>query len=785
MSCPCDETTWPPPLDIPAGLSDLPRQQFVFAELRRAMLDKAKNQAGLSEWRARAADDFGVMWLELWAYVGELLSLYDKAIADESYVRTAKLRPSLRRLLESLGYVPTPAVAASVELALFADGVRPVELPTGTGFRSGAFDDEPPQVFELVAPATIHPFLNRFEVITPTTTTLSGTVEWFYLDPATAQLAIDDWFLIELGTSAANCHTRKAANVERIVDDAKRRLVKVTMDRAIVLASPVALTAISIRKPTQWAALKKPFGTEKSYTFSSGGSTGYDFEWTLDRLYPEPREGTRALIKCFDEVRWVNVYRHDALQATVVTDVTDLFSLIYVIENVDDPSRMEATDSQEWLDLVGHDAAHTMFTVCTAMIRAGKVVGEALPAILPTDPLKLKRTRVPVNSTAATARLIVRDGEERAVGVDGTVDLAKAELDVASDAWTPALAAPLEAFGNIVTAVRGQSVPGEILGSGDATVESQSFKLAKKPLTYVAAAGADNAAGVASTLTVWVDGLQWTEVASFFGQAADAQVYIVRQNDDSESFVTFGDGIRGARLTTGVDNVVASYRFGAGAASPPAGSIAQLAKPVPGLQKVIGPLEAGGGEDAEDAESIRELAPRSALLLGRAISIEDFEVAAQATPGVTTAKADWTWDGTCQRPVVKVWIVAGPGVDETVAARLAEISDPNTPIFVDFATAVTASLTIDLELDPKRVASDVLASVEDALLGDDGWLLPENLGIAEPLLRSPLLARLLSITGVTGVKGLTWNGSPFTGFGVDPGTGSYFELTNDTAVTGS
>jgi predicted phage baseplate assembly protein len=340
-------------------------------------------------------------------------------------------------------------------------------------------------------------------------------------------------------------------------------------------------------------------------------------------------------------------------------------------------------------------------------------------------------------------------------------------------------------FGNIVTAVRGQTVPREVLGSGDATVESQRFKLAKKPLTYVAAAGADNAAGVASTLTVWVDGLQWSEVPNFYGQTAGAQVYIVRQDDDRESFVTFGDGVRGARLTTGVDNVVASYRFGAGAASPPAGSIAQIAKPVRGLARVIGPVAAGGGEDAEDAESIRELAPRSALLLGRAISIEDFEVAARSSPGVTTAKADWTWDGTCQRPVVKVWIVAGPGVDATVAARLAAISDPNTPIFVENATPVTASLTIDLELDPRRVATDVLTAVEDALLGADGWLRPENLGIAEPLLRSPLLARLLSITGVTGVKGLTWNGSPFTGFGVEPGTGSYFDLTNDTAVTGS
>src|SRR5207253_593631 len=81
---------------------------------------------------------------------------------------------------------------------------------------------------------------------------------------------------------------------------------------------------------------------------------------------------------------------------------------------------------------------------------------------------------------------------------------------------------------------------------------------------------------------VWVDGLRWTEVPSFYGAAPDSQVYIVRQRDDGASVVTFGDGERGARLPSGVGNVVATYRFGAGEAAPPAFSIKQLARPVPG-----------------------------------------------------------------------------------------------------------------------------------------------------------------------------------------------------------
>lgn len=811
MSCPCDETVWPPPLDIPAGLSDLPRQQFLFAELRRAMLDRAKHQPALAEWRARAKDDYGVMWLELWAYVGELLSLYDKAIANESYVRTAKLRPSLRRLLESLGYVPVPAVAATVELAVIADGKQPVELPAGTGFRSGAFDAEPPQVFELVAPATIHPALNKWPVVTPAATTLAGfgTIDHLLLAPQTANVSVDDAVLVDLGPSNG-MFARKVTAVERIVDDANRRVVKVTFDRELSTGWGLTFSEVRVLKATRFASLKTAASTSDVVSYYA--LAPWVFWFVLDGVYREIHDGEPFLITAGEETRWATatyaiqtwkfpIVAATTTDATTITlkdaggtktgtvevpetttpAITALHTWIWTYDNIDDSSRKESPTGPDWADLTYDD-----FTIGLGLRSAGKVLGSALTSVASTDPLKLKDARAPVGSVAEASRFILRDAEDRGVAVNGGVDLTTGELTLDSgETWDPALATPLTAFGNVVTAVRGETVASETLGSGDATIEHQSFALAKKPLTYVTSAGADNDAGVASTLRVWVDGLEWTEVSSFFGQGPDAQVFVVRQDDEGASTVTFGDGIRGARLTSGVGNVVASYRFGAGAASPPAGSIAQIARPVVGLAQVIGPLASGGGADAESADSIRELAPRSALLLGRAISIEDFEVAARATPGVITAHADWAWEGVRQRPVVKVWVVGGTGVADTVAARLSEISEPDTPIDCGPATAVTATLTIDLELDPARVAVDVLASVEEALLGDDGWLLPANLGIDQPLLRSPLLALLLSITGVTGVRGLTWNGSPFTDYGVAPGVGSYFDLVAGTTVTGS
>ena len=75
----------------------------------------------------------------------------------------------------SLGRVPRPAVAASVSLAVLAEGRQPIVLPPGLAFRSAAFDDEAPQVFELDAAATIHPLNNQWPLEAPASHTLGNT----------------------------------------------------------------------------------------------------------------------------------------------------------------------------------------------------------------------------------------------------------------------------------------------------------------------------------------------------------------------------------------------------------------------------------------------------------------------------------------------------------------------------------------------------------------------------------------------------------------------------------
>jgi len=165
--------------------------------------------------------------------------------------------------------------------------------------------------------------------------------------------------------------------------------------------------------------------------------------------------------------------------------------------------------------------------------------------------------------------------------------------------------------------------------------------------------------GLSSTLKVFVAGLEWSEVRSFYGHLEDEEIYIVRQNDDGESSVTFGDGSLGRRLDTGAA-VVAYYRFGGGAAMPPPGSISQVAKPIAGLKGVRGPVGAYGGADAEPLASLRKYAPRSALLLGRAVSLPDLEAAAASYTGCVRWRPSGAGvrDSRCPRPTSGIWRTA-------------------------------------------------------------------------------------------------------------------------------
>jgi hypothetical protein len=100
-ACPCDEQQEPGLEAIPAGLTALPRQIRAFPEVRSALLAAISDgKIALNGWTARGERDLGLMWLEMWAYVSDVLGFYDERIANETYgANSGRAPPCPRRRL--------------------------------------------------------------------------------------------------------------------------------------------------------------------------------------------------------------------------------------------------------------------------------------------------------------------------------------------------------------------------------------------------------------------------------------------------------------------------------------------------------------------------------------------------------------------------------------------------------------------------------------------------------------------------------------------------------------
>lgn len=108
-----------------------------FGSLRQAMLDLAAYR--LPEWTDRSAADVGMLLVDMFAYVGDILSYYQDRIASESFLDTAVERRSVMHLLRLIGYELSPPVPASAEIDIvFNMPVAPastmVRIPTGAAF---------------------------------------------------------------------------------------------------------------------------------------------------------------------------------------------------------------------------------------------------------------------------------------------------------------------------------------------------------------------------------------------------------------------------------------------------------------------------------------------------------------------------------------------------------------------------------------------------------------------------------------------------------------------------
>ena len=267
---------------------------------------------------------------------------------------------------------------------------------------------------------------------------------------------------------------------------------------------------------------------------------------------------------------------------------------------------------------------------------------------------------------------------------------------------------------NVGLATQGMSVS-EILGSGSAATPNQKFSLKQVPLTFIQS---PTPTGRLTTLQVTANSVAWTEVPSLYQQTPSARVFATLNQPAGHTDVLFGDGVEGATLPTGQNNIQANYRIGSGlSGNVGAGSITTLVDRPLGVSGVNNPQAATGGQDPQSVDDIRENAPLSVLTLGRAVSITDYQNFAQSFAGIAKAYAIWIPSGPGRGVFITVAAAGGsalppgnPTLDNLITS-LHSYGNPLIPINVQSFLETLFSLSADIKCDPAYDPDAVKANV--------------------------------------------------------------------------
>ncbi len=307
--------------------------------------------------------------------------------------------------------------------------------------------------------------------------------------------------------------------------------------------------------------------------------------------------------------------------------------------------------------------------------------------------------------------------------------------------------ATVRIYGNVVRAHQGATIS-QVLGSGQPAQAPQSFTLSSGPLL---ADPAPAGPGLASTLTVTVDGVGYAQ-ASRFDSSTPAQSFLAGTNASGQTTITFP-----APLPAGTGNISASYRAGDGSqGNVQAGQITQLLGRPASLSSVTNPLPASGGNGGDNQESVRAAVPGSLNGLGRIVTVSDYISLASSITGVGKASA-------VLAPGAGV-VVTIAGTDpvqlnpddslcQGVAKAITAVADPALPVQVLPASLYLIALTADVVGDPLMTWDATVAAVRAALLASFGYPqrdLGQDVAVSDLLAAGHAASGVLSFT-VTGL----------------------------------
>jgi predicted phage baseplate assembly protein len=320
--------------------------------------------------------------------------------------------------------------------------------------------------------------------------------------------------------------------------------------------------------------------------------------------------------------------------------------------------------------------------------------------------------------------------------------------------------AKITIYGNVAKATHGET-RNETLGNGDGSQAHQSFELKQPPLTFVPA---PSPSGVASTLHVYVNDVEWHETDTLAGTGPTDRIFITKTDDDAKTTVVFGNGREGSRVPTGQENVKSVYRNGIGKPGNVAGGqISMLVTKPLGVKAVVNPLPSSGGADKEDRDQARDNVPLALMALDRIVSLQDYADFTRTFAGIGKASAARLTDR--RREVVHVTIAGAEDIPIDVTsdlyanllAALRRFGDPDVPIEVQTRELTVLVIGAKVQPLPDYLWEPVATRVRAALLDTFGF---RRRVLGQPALLCEVVGCIQNVEGVAWCDVETFGGIP-------------------------
>lgn len=301
---------------------------------------------------------------------------------------------------------------------------------------------------------------------------------------------------------------------------------------------------------------------------------------------------------------------------------------------------------------------------------------------------------------------------------------------------------------NVVRATQGETRI-EVIGSGDGSKSTQQFTLSQSPLTYTSA---PTVTGIESTLEVRVNGILWHETDTLAAASSTDRLYQTKTDDTDKVSVTFGNGQHGARLSSGAENVSATYRTGIGTSgNVDAEQISLLASRPLSVQGVINPAAATGGADREGGDSARRNIPLGVTSLDRLVSVQDYADFARTFAGIGKTSATLLTAG--RRRIVHLTIAGSENIPinrtsdlfRNLVQALRQFGNPSEPLQVALCEVKLLVISARIRVLPDFKLELVAPTIRAALLAAFSF---DQRDLGQSVYESEVLSVIQNVPGV-------------------------------------